>query len=124
MALTITATAPAIHIPPRAAPSLKSAAPASGANRPVAAQPTAASAATSPAQERAVLNQLLGKYKYDISHGAPGSTLSGLSRQITAAAKAAGQHATLPRAPVGSGAAPATPVSNKASEAGAVNVTA
>jgi hypothetical protein len=59
----------------------------------------------------------LGKYKIDLAQGQAASTLSGLSRQIMAAAKDAGQHVSLPRAPAGSGA-PATP------KAGNLNVTA
>jgi hypothetical protein len=124
MALTITATSSAAHIPTSATPPLRAAAPANSTNSPVAARPSAGSAATSSAQETAALSQLVGKYKYDISHGAVASTLSGLSRQITAAAKASGQRVTLPRAPAGSSAAPATPVASTASEAGKINVTA
>ena len=57
------------------------------------------STTASSAQENLALNQLLTKYKHDLSGGAGAGTLSGLSRQITVAARTAGEHVTLPLAP-------------------------
>jgi hypothetical protein len=60
---------------------------------------------------------MLAKYAYDQSSGSDPGVLSALGKQITAAAKAMGQHATLPR-----GSPPAPPPVSKAQ--GKVNVTA
>jgi hypothetical protein len=79
------------------------------------------SAAASSAQENAALNQLMSKYKQDLARGAAANTLASLSRQITVAATAAGQHVTLPRAPA---TASVAPPSNTSSQVGKVNVTA
>jgi hypothetical protein len=112
MSLTITATPHVAHIPaPVVRPSTATAAPAPATSTP-----------PSSAQETAELNQLLNKYRTDLSQGQAASTLSGLSRQIMAAAKDAGQHVSLPRAPANAGAAAAPPAS--APEAGKINVTA
>ena len=60
----------------------------------------------SAAQEKSALNQLLAKYKADLARGMAPGTLTGLGRQIMAAAKAAGQNVpTLPRAQVSAAAA-------------------
>jgi hypothetical protein len=111
MALTIIAAAAATHVPPGVAPSPKA-----------AAQPSAASAAASRGQQQAALNQLLAKYTYDQSQGADTRILSALGKQIMAAAKALGQHVTLPSAPAGSGPHPTTQTAGAAAEK--VNVTA
>ena len=55
--------------------------------------------ASSTAQQQAALNRLLAKYKADLSRGEAASALASLGRQITAAAKALGQHVSLPKAP-------------------------
>jgi hypothetical protein len=49
---------------------------------------------------------MLVKYTYDQSHGMDATTLSTLGKQIVAAAKALGQHVTLPQAPAAVAAAP------------------
>ncbi|HTI81559.1 MAG TPA: hypothetical protein VL614_14010 [Acetobacteraceae bacterium] len=63
-----------------------------------AAQATA-SVSTTVAQKQAALRQLLNRYTYDLSHGSDAAALAKLGRQITSAAKALGQHVTLPTAP-------------------------
>jgi hypothetical protein len=98
MALTITAASAATHIPAAAAPPPKAGAPEKAAD----AEPSAASAAASRSQQQATLNRLLVKYAHDQSQGADARTLSALGKQIMAAAKALGQHVTLPNAPASS----------------------
>jgi hypothetical protein len=56
-------------------------------------------AAAGTQQQQAALRQLLAKYTYDQARGTDQGTLSNLGKQIQAAAKALGQHVTLPRAP-------------------------
>jgi cobalamin biosynthesis Mg chelatase CobN len=124
MSLTITASSPANLIPARSAPVSTAAVAARRATVAVAAHPPAASATTSAAQANAELNQLLSKYKNDLAHGQPASRLSGLGRQIMAAAKAAGQNVSLPRAPANSGEPAAPPVANTAPEVGKIGVIA
>jgi hypothetical protein len=117
MALTIPATAPVAHAaiqPPLAV----------GAAARIAAPSSPGAGSASSAQQKAALNQLLAKYKYDLTRGAPTSTLSALGRQITAAAKAAGQRVTLPRAAGGAATTLATAPANTEAAAGKVNVTA
>lgn len=63
-----------------------------------AAQATA-SVSTTVQHQQAALRQLLNRYTYDQSHGADPAALARLGRQITSAAKALGQHVTLPKAP-------------------------
>jgi hypothetical protein len=53
----------------------------------------------SRAQQLAALNQMLNKYQIGQSHGESAAILSTLGKQILAAAKAIGQHVTLPKAP-------------------------
>jgi hypothetical protein len=72
--------------------------------------------ASSTAQQQAALNRLLAKYKADLSRGQSASALASLGRQITAAAKALGQHVSLPKAPA-SDTSPASGAST-ATEAG------
>ena len=116
MALTITAAAmAAAHIPAGTTPSPDGAA---------AARPSAASAAASRAPQQAALQQLLVKYSYDISQGVDARILAALGRQITAAAKALGQHVTLPHAPASPGAGARTQAAGSAPQLGKVNVTA
>ncbi len=69
---------------------------------------------------------MLAKYAYDQSHGVDGHTLSALGKQITAAAKALGQHVTLPNAPAnpGQGTATDSAQSTAPTGPGRVNVTA
>jgi hypothetical protein len=86
--------------------------------------PVTPSNTASTAQETAALNQLLTKYKYDVSHNSPASTLSSLGRQITADAKVVGQYVTLPRAPASASAAPATTVANTAAAPRTLDTTA
>ena len=113
---SITASsAAAAHGLAGAVPPRSSAAPAKPAGRAPAAQPPAASAAASKSQQQAALTRLLAKYSYDQSRGTNAGTLSALAKQIVAAAKALGQHVTLPRA--------ATPAGT-ATTAGRVNITA
>ena len=121
MALTITATSAASHVPASAAPPPEAAAAKKVAGATVAAQSSAAPSATSSAQQQAALNQLLVKYTRDQAQGADPRILSALGKQITAAAKALGQHVTLPHAPPGSGARPAA---QGAATAAKINVTA
>lgn len=73
-----------------------------------AAQATA-SVSTAVQHQQAALRQLLNRYTYDLSHGADAAALVKLGRQITSAAKALGQHVTLPTAPAAQ--APAAPKS-------------
>jgi hypothetical protein len=67
---------------------------------------------------------MLVKYARDQSHGIDAATLSMLGKQIIAAAKALGQHVTLPTAPAGAGATSATRAASAAVAKGKVNVTA
>ncbi len=90
----------------------------------VAPRQAAAPAAASSNQENAALNQLMAKNKADLSRGMAAGTLSGLGRQIMAAAKAAGQHVSLPSAPGGSAEAAAAPITAPAPAVGKVNITA
>jgi hypothetical protein len=124
MSSTIAVTSSVAHVPTRAVPPATTAPPANRVTVPAAARSSAAPAAPSSAQESAELNQLLAKYKNDLSHGQAASTLSGLSRQIMAAAKDARQHVSLPRASANSGVPAAPPVTNTASETGKVNLVA
>ena len=64
-----------------------------------AAAQAPASTGTSAAQQQAALRQLLTRYAYDQSRGMDTAALAKLGRQITSAAKALGQHVTLPHAP-------------------------
>ncbi|HEX3401527.1 MAG TPA: hypothetical protein VHT74_14485 [Acetobacteraceae bacterium] len=77
------------------------------------AMPPAPAATASRGQQQATLTRMLAKYSYDQSRGGDPAALSSLGKQITAAAKALGQHVTLPRAPA-----------SAAPETGKVNVTA
>lgn len=72
-----------------------------GASAPVAAAASHNSASPSRAQQFAALNQMLAKYRAGLSRGQSASMLSSLARQITTAAKALGQHVTLPKSPAG-----------------------
>jgi hypothetical protein len=69
-------------------------------------QPSVASADASRSKQQAALTQMLVKYTYDQSHGMDPTTLSALGKQFTAAAKALGQHVSLPHAPPGVAASP------------------
>ncbi|MBV9247889.1 MAG: hypothetical protein JO227_01395 [Acetobacteraceae bacterium] len=60
---------------------------------------TQSASTTASTQQQAALRQMLTKYAYDQSHGADETTLAALGKQIMAAAKALGQHVTLPNAP-------------------------
>ena len=79
-----------------AAPKLPSA-PPSG-QQPASASGSSASPQQA-AQQKAALSQLLTKYSYDQSHGVDANTIAALGKKIQVAAKALGQHVTLPRAP-------------------------
>lgn len=70
----------------------------------VATVSNAQSAGASRSQQLAALSEMLNKYQTGISHGESVAILAPLGKQITAAAKALGQHVTLPQAP----ATPAT----------------
>jgi len=124
MPSTIAAVSTASHVPTVPAPPREAATPEKGSAAKVAAQPPAASAAGSSDQQRAALNRMLATYARDQSRGTDARTLSALGKQIMAAAKALGQHVTLPHAPASSGAASATPAPSAAAEKGKVNVTA
>ena len=124
MALTITAAPLPVEIPPKLAPPANAARPASSGPPPVATEVPADVPATSTAQQSAALNRLLNTYRNDQSHHAPASTLSGLGRQIMAAAKAVGQRVTLPRGSPSADAASATPVASPPPQAAKVDVTA
>jgi hypothetical protein len=121
MALTITATSAAAHVPAGVAPPPAAAVAKKAASATVATQSSAATSATSSAQQQAALNQLLVKYTRDQAQRADPRILSALGKQITAAAKALGQHVTLPHAPPSSGARPAT---QGATTTAKINVTA
>ena len=121
MALTIAATSTVAHIPPPVAPPSAATPPANRVNLAAAPRPSAASAAPNGAQENAELNQLLNKYRTDLSQGQASGALTGLGRQIMAAAMDAGQHVNLPRAP---GNAAAAAVAPPPPETGKINLTA
>jgi len=53
---------------------------------------------SSNAAAQASLNRLVAKYKSEISRNPAAQDLASLARQINAAAKALGQHVTLPKA--------------------------
>lgn len=81
----------------------------SGVSASVHAQASSQTSAASSAAAQASLNRLLAKYKTEISSQPASQNLASLARQITAAAKALGQHVTLPKA----SAAPATAAVSK-----------
>ena len=117
MALTVSAASTADHVPTTPSP------PAAALPRPTqlaAAKPSTGSSG----QQTASLNRLLGLYRRDQANGAAANVLSGLGKQILAAAKAAGQHVTLPQASSNVSAAPAATVASSPSDTGKVNVTA
>lgn len=126
MPVTAIAASPPSHVQPVAAPPAAAAAPTTRAVAKVAAQPAAAAASAvgSVAQQRAALTRMLATYKQYQSHGADAGMLSKLGKQILAAAKALGQHVTLPRAPANAGAAQAAPAASAAPGKGKVNITA
>jgi len=66
---------------------------------------------------------MLATYARDQRHGVDPATLSALGKQITAAAKALGQHVTLPRAATNGGASTASSPTNGATD-GKLHVTA
>ena len=123
MALTIATNAVVSHLsvsvarPPAAATSAKV------STAQIAAQSTAASAAGSRAQQLAALNRMSTTYTRDQSHGTDARALAALGKRITAAAKALGQHVTLPRTPTNAGAASATAEVNGAADKAKINVT-
>jgi hypothetical protein len=119
MPLTVSAAPAATHVPTSRPPPTKVATAGNATSTTQAAQPATAAAVTSRGQQQAALNRLLAKYTYDMSRGANASTLSSLGQQIGVAAKALGQHVTLPHAPNNPGAGSAT----KAKQ-GTINVTA
>jgi hypothetical protein len=85
--------------------------------------PSTGHAPTASAQQQAALRQLLTKYTYDQTHGTDAATLSALRRQITAAAKALGQHVTLPQGPVTAEAGNAdTPMVGPSTRPGKLNL--
>ncbi|HEY3848742.1 MAG TPA: hypothetical protein VGL95_16685 [Acetobacteraceae bacterium] len=119
------ATAAAVTQATRPAAAAPAAAPATAAAVTQTTRPAAAVSASAPqGQQQAALNHLLSKYKYGQSHDVAASALSSIGRQILADAKALGQHVTLPRAPAGSGAAPAAPEATTAPATGRISVTA
>jgi hypothetical protein len=120
MALTISAASTADHTPVTPAPPPNPVAVPRASDQPAPVQPSAGS----NTQEAASLNRLLSRYRLEQAHGAAANTLSTLGRQILAAAKASGQHITLPRAPSLSGAAQPEPVAGAPPPPGKVNVTA
>ena len=98
---------------------------------PQVAPPTASnaqSAGVSRAQQLAALSQMLNKYQTGISHGESAAMLASLAKQITAAAKALGQHVRLPKDPANSAAAAPPPSTTNSPAAArprsAVNTTA
>jgi hypothetical protein len=123
MSMTISAASLAPHIPPIVAAAPKAAEPTKSVAKAAAAPASSGSTSASAAQEKSALNQLLAKYKADLARGMAPGTLTGLGRQIMAAAKAAGQNVpTLPRAQVSAAAAAPPPAANTASGTG-LNVT-
>ncbi|HLG86496.1 MAG TPA: hypothetical protein VKZ79_04800 [Alphaproteobacteria bacterium] len=79
-----------------------------------AAAPSQPSTASNTAAQ-ASLNRLMAKYKSEIARNPSAQDLSSLARQITAAAKALGQHVTLPKASASAGAAESASESPKSS---------
>jgi hypothetical protein len=124
MSSTIAAAHPASQIQTVTAIPPEAAAPEKGSTTKTRAQPSAATTAGSSAQQQAALNKMLATYARDISRGVDAGTVSNLGKQIMVAAKALGQHVTLPHAPAGSGAASATTASSAPPAKGVVNVTA
>jgi hypothetical protein len=122
MTSTIAAAYPASQIQNVTATPSRADASAKGST--ISAQPPAATAAGSSAQQQAALNKMLATYARDVSRGVDAGTLSNLGKQIMAAAKAMGQHVTLPQAPASSGAASATSAASVPPAKGVVNVTA
>lgn len=116
MTLTINTAPPADPVRPAPAQAARTV-----ATNDLAHQAASAPAAGPPAQDAATLSRLLTQYKFDQAHGAAANTLSGLGRQIFAAAKAAGQRVTLPHSPAAVDTATAAPT---AAAAGRVNLTA
>jgi len=78
--------------------------------------------ATSIAQERAKLNQMVASYRADLTGGSSSQQLSALAKQITSAAKAAGVNITLPTASPAAEAVAATAATGTAAKPG-VNLT-
>jgi hypothetical protein len=125
MPSTIAAVATAVHVPTVSKPPPEATAkPTRAPSDKTAAQPSAAPSAGASLQQQAALNRMLVTYARDQLHGADPRILSALGKQILVAAKALGQHVTLPRAPASSVATSATPAATPAAEKGKVNVTA
>jgi hypothetical protein len=122
MSSTIAAAYPASQMQTVTATPPESTEPPKGSTTKAPAQASVASAAGSSAQQQAALNRMLATYARDQSRGTDAGTLSNLGKQIMTAAKAIGQHVTLPHAPAG--AASATPAASAVQEKGKVNVTA
>lgn len=120
MPSVITAASPSSHVS-AAAPPPSAATPAKSPAAKAVTQSAAPSAAGSVNQQRAALTRMLASYTRYQSHGADAGMLSNLGKQILAAAKALGQHVTLPRAPASARATAAAPA---ASAKGKVNITA
>lgn len=129
MSISVASSSVAAHVAANVSPSLAAAPPAkvSGAKAVAPAPVTSASSSSSStSQQQAALRQLLAKYTAALSHGSDPATLSALGRQIAAAAKALGQHVTLPHAPAVSSdeTATANAAANSVAEKGKVNVLA
>ena len=99
MSSTIAAAYPASQIQTVTAIPPEAAAPEKGSTSKTPAQPSAATTAGSSAQQQAALNKMLATYARDVSRGVDAGTVSNLGKQIMSAAKALGQHVTLPHAP-------------------------
>jgi hypothetical protein len=106
MPLTISAISTIPHVPPPITMPPEPVARAQSATGTKPVQPSVASADASRSKQQAALTQMLVKYTYDQSHGMDPTTLSALGKQFTAAAKALGQHVSLPHAPPGVAASP------------------
>jgi hypothetical protein len=125
MSSTIATAYPASQIQTvTATPSPEAAASAKVSTSKAPAQPSAAPVTGSTAQQQAALSRMLVTYARYQSRGTDATTLSNLGKQIMAAAKAIGQHVTLPHAPASSGGASVMPTASAAQEKGKVNVTA
>jgi len=123
MPLTIAHAAVTAQVAAAAPPPTVAAPTKAGGTKAVAPSPSQTVADT--AHQQAALRQLLTKYSYDQAHGIDATTLSNLGKQIMAAAKALGQHVTLPHAQAASGGGEATSsTASSVPQKGRVRVTA
>ena len=126
MSSIISAGSQPVQIPNLRAPPSNATSPATtnGAAPKAGTGSTTGSVAAPTSQQLALLKQLMAKYSNDLSHDVDPSILSGLGKQIMAAAQAAGQHVRLPSGSSAPAPASKAPVASSSQEAGKLDVKA